>query len=92
MRRPQQLGPVGFEGVAEMHIELAGIALRDHGKRPAGALVALDGDDARGSLQQQRARKSARARSDFDDCAAVENAGGARDAPRQVEVEYKILP
>ncbi len=47
--------------------------------------------DARGPFQQQRTRQPARARSDFDDRAAFENAGGARDTACQVEVEDEIL-
>ena len=74
-----------------MHVELAGIALGDHGERAAGALVALDGDDARGTLQQQCARQPAGAWPDLDHRAPVQHAGGARDAPRQVEVEDEIL-
>ena len=60
-------------------------------QRAARALVALDGDDACGALHQQRARQPARPWPDLDHRAAIERTGGARDAPRQVEVEDEIL-
>src|SRR5438045_2262207 len=61
------------------------------------APVALDRDDAAGIRCEQRARQPARPRTDLDDVHAAERPalivrGGARDAPRHIQIEDEILP
>ena len=63
----------------------------DLGERAKAALVALDRDDLFRAMGEQRAREAAGSGADFDDDDPVERAGGARDAPGEVQVEEKIL-
>src|SRR5262245_54728248 len=74
-----------------MQVEPSGIMLCDGIERRPASLVALDGDNASGTLQQQRAREPARSRPDLDDRAAFEGSRGAGDAPRQIEIEDEVL-
>ena len=84
-------GQSAVQRVAVVHRQAARIALRDGLERRAAALVALHRDDALCAFQEQRAREAAGTGADLDHGAALERAGGAGDATRQVEIEDEVL-
>ena len=68
-----------------------GYACGDLGQGGQAALVALDGDEAGGTVRQQGAGEAARAGADLDCRAGGKIAGRPRDASGQVEVEKEML-
>src|SRR5262249_7676158 len=93
VRRPlQQLGPARFERVAKVHIKASGIAIGDARQRRRTPLVALDSDDARGALEQQRAGEAPGPRSDLYNRAALQRGSLAGKAAREIEIGNEVLP
>ena len=89
--RARSAGQSASTRVAFDDLEAARIARRDFTQRGQAAMVALDGDDALGALEEQRAREPARPGANLDHGASFERSRGARDAPREVEIENEIL-
>src|SRR5581483_4421165 len=78
-------------GVSGDDIEPPGIERGNRLKRREAALVLFDGDDAGGAFEQKRAGEAAGTGADLDHCHALERAGGAGDASREIEVEQEVL-
>jgi hypothetical protein len=66
--------------------------LGDFGQGRKTPLIALDRNDLARALGQKGAGQAAGAGPDLDDRCLRERTRGPRDAPRQIEVEQKILP
>ncbi len=90
--KSEQLGPTCLQRIPEVYVEPTGIALGDHGEGGPAALVALDRDDARGAFEEEGARQAAGTGPDLYNRAFLQRAAGARDGPRQIEIEDEVLP
>ena len=74
-----------------MDLKLARIGGSDLFEGGKGAPVAFDNDNVLGTFREKRAGQSAWSGSYLHYRVARERNGGARNSPRQIEVEKKIL-
>jgi hypothetical protein len=74
-----------------MHLQLSRIGRGNFGKNRKSALIALDSNDALGTLGEKRAGQAARPGTDLDNGETAERCCGPRYASREIEVEKKIL-
>ena len=82
MRARDEFRPIGFQCIARMNSETAGISSGDLVECGQASVVALDRNDVLRAFDQQRARQAAGTGTDFDDRAVANVARRARDLAR----------